>query len=284
MSETMSDHDAYCRERTEEARRDPRSTHEIISEALMETDEDKAWEHVVALHFRATRDVLEAASALCESDCSVERCLGANILGQLGIRERAFPDECHRVLARMLVSETDPEVLDAVCIACGHLKHPAAIPLLIPLKDHPSADVRYAVVFGLLARDDPRAVATLIELSADEDADVRDWATFGLGSQTDQDTPELRAALAARLNDPDPTTRAEAMVGLARRKDGRVLGPLTEALHPDHFRRYDPREDLVLEAAEELADPRLVPALRRLQRHCDEGWLADIIERCRSEA
>jgi HEAT repeat protein len=285
MSETMSDHNAELWKQTQAARRDPRSTHELISQALSLDEEDPLQGEIVALlHFRATREVFEAARALCASPCACERSLGAWILGQLGIPDRAFPGASVKVLARMLPAETDRNVLHAICIALGYLEHPAAVPLLLSLKGHPDSLVRYGVAFGLAGKETPEAIQGLIELSADPSRGVRDWATFGLGSQTDLDTPQLRAALAARLNDPDLTTRGEAMVGLARRKDERVLGPLTEALRPDHFRRYDSCEDLVLEAAEELADPRLVPALRRLQRHCDERRLADVIECCREKA
>ena len=58
----------------------------------------------------------------------------------------------------------------------------------------------------------------------DESDEVRDWATFGLGSLCVdlksgqyQDSPEIRDALYARLN--DPAARDEAIWGLAQRKD-----------------------------------------------------------------
>jgi HEAT repeat protein len=54
-------------------------------------------------------------------------------------------------------------------------------------------------------------------LTQDTAPEVRDWATFALGTQIDLDTSEIRDALAARLNDPDEVTRAEAATGLSRR-------------------------------------------------------------------
>ena len=85
---------------------------------------------------------------------------------------------------------------------------------------------------------------------------MRDWATFGLGSQIDPDTPEIREALARRLNDQDRDTRLEALVSLAKRKDDRVLKPLLAELSSDQ----DVAE-LALTAAEALADPALCQAL-----------------------
>jgi HEAT repeat protein len=93
---------------------------------------------------------------------------------------------------------------------------------------------------------------------------VRDWATFGLGTQIDTDTPEIREALHQRLNDPDADTRAEAMVGLARRKDLSALEPILEGLSGDEV------DDLVIEAAAELGDPRLLPALVELKSKWSE--------------
>src|SRR5205814_7161779 len=126
----------------------------------------------------------------------------------------------------LLETDQDVQVLSAACIALGHLHDPRAVEPLVRLKDHPSEDVRYGVVFGLSGQHDDLAIATLIELSADQDSDVRDWATFELGTILDidgVDTPPLREALPARLSDPDDDTRAEALAGLARRKDERVL-------------------------------------------------------------
>jgi HEAT repeat protein len=64
----------------------------------------------------------------------------------------------------------------------------------------------------------------------DADADVRDWATFGLGVLGDQDSSEIREALSRRLNDEDVDAREEALVGLAKRHDTRIVPNLIDAL------------------------------------------------------
>jgi HEAT repeat protein len=88
-------------------------------------------------------------------------------------------------------------VLESIAVAFSHFRDSKTIPAL----------------HGLRKQD--VAVQTLIELSADESADVRDWATFGLAVQTERDDPDVRAALLARMNDPDDVTREEAIRGLA---------------------------------------------------------------------
>lgn len=241
---------------------DPRSTEELIRLALTEEDDDAAWKPVVILHFRATPEVLAEAQTLCSSAHAKERTLGANIMGQLGIPDRAFPNECFQTLAGMLIDESDPGVLQAIAVAYGHLHDVRAVELLAPLRNHADADVRFGVVQAMSRHDDPLAIQSLIELSRDEDEDVRDWATFGLGSMTEVDTPEIREALLARLDDTHEDAREEALVGLARRKDNRVFEPIFDALTSESV------GILALEAAEELGDPRLAPALMSLK----ESW------------
>lgn len=243
-------------------RNDPRSTEELISLALTVEDEAEAWEAVMVLHFRATREVFEAARRLCKSENVRERQLGADILGQLGVPERAFPDESVTTLLELLRTEQDAQVLSSACVALGHLRDARAIESLINLKNHPSEDVRHGVVLGLSGHRDERAIAALIELSGDFDSHVRDWATFELGSiLEDVDTPELREALYARVEDPDGDTRAEALVGLAKRKDERAIKPLIEWLE----QLGTDAGNMLYEAATELADPRLCIVLLKLK-------------------
>lgn len=207
-------------------RNDPRSTDELIRIALTEQDENAAWDPVIVLHFRGTGEVLKRARELCVSPDPKPRKLGADILGQLGIPERSFPEECLHMLSGMLANESDPKVLEAIAVAFGHLHHIRAIKLLVPLKDHPAADVRLGVVHGISRHKDESAINALIELSRDADHGVRNWATFGLGSMIDTDTAEIREALVARLAESDHEIRGEAFVGLARRKPARVIDSL----------------------------------------------------------
>jgi len=245
----------------EARRRDSRGTHELIAQALTAPDEEAAWEAITVLHWRATREVLDAARALAASACPLERGSGADILGQLGVPERVFADVAIDCLVAMLDREQDEEVLQSIAIALGHQGTRRGIGPLLRLTNHPSAHVRQAVIHGL-AHEDDRAIAALIGLSTDSAVLVRDWATFTLGSQLDADTPALRAALAARLEDPDGVTRGEALVGLARRGDRQVVEPLLRELASG---QNDDARDYAVEAAALIDDPRLAKALQALE-------------------
>jgi HEAT repeat protein len=204
---------------------DDRSPAELTRYALTEQDEHAAWEPVRVLHFRGTAEVLAHAQTLCMSPRANERRLGANILGQLGVPDRTFPEECFLSLAAMLSNEGCPQVLEAIAVAYGHLHDPRAIKLLVPFVTHPDAGVRLGVVHGISRHNDDLAMKALIKLSKDQDHEVRNWATFGLGSMIDIDTAEIREALFARITDSNDDARGEALVGLSRRKDPRARCP-----------------------------------------------------------
>lgn len=240
---------------------DPRSVSELISAALSDphTYEDGGWDAVVALHWRGTEEVLVRAGKLCQSDCAVERRLGADIVGQLGFSDGRFKKQRLNILLKMLRQERDSEVLYSVFIALFHLGEADAVGPAARFRTHPDPSVRYAVVHALCGHEEPLALNSLIELTQDEDSDVRDWATWGLGTQIELDTPALRSALAGRLDDPDEVVRSEALIGLARRQDYRVCAALLKALAADSV------DFGVVEAAELLADPRLKAPLVALR-------------------
>jgi len=254
------------------AKDDTRTNEELLHVALTEEDEDRAWDAIAVLYLRASPDTLEAARQLCASADSHARRVGADILGQLGIseREKLFQEEAVATLLDMLEGEQDPQALHSIAVALGHRHDPRAIRPLARLKNHPDFRVREGVVHGIMAYEDDLAIATLIELSDDPESLVRDWAAFSLGAQIKTDTPDIRAALLARTTDEDVDIRAEAILGLAKRYDERAVEILIPLLRSDIFWDDTTESDyfrtLELEAAEELADPHLLPALEQLRQ------------------
>jgi hypothetical protein len=233
------------------------SVDELFALARSSQDEESYWAVVSELHTRAKDHTFRIADVLCDSLAVGERCLGADVLGQLGAvegqtaAEGPFAAASGRVLLRLLEEDDEPAVLSSAAIGLGHLRDERAIDRLTALASHASPEVRRGVVHGLMGHDDDRAVHTLILLSDDSDPSVRDWATFALGVQIERDTQELREALAARLADDDANTRDEAIRGLALRGDERAVEPALAA---------EPSPAIV-EAIEQLAastgDPRL---------------------------
>jgi HEAT repeat protein len=179
-------------------------------------------------------------------------------------------------LLETIESERHEDALEAIIIALGRTKDFRAIDQLLPFANHGSAVVRLAVAFGLLTVERPDPVEALIELSKDEDPDVRNWATFGLGSLIEIDSQSIRNSLLGRLQEADQEIRGEALVGLALRKDERVLALLLTEL------RSESVGILAVEAAAELANERLCASLRNLQTwwDVDKDLLASALEAC----
>ena len=254
---------------------DGRSVGELLDIALIAHDELR-WQIVGILQRRGTREVFDAACALCCGQQAKERALGADSLAQLGAESRPFARETVPMLVRLL-SDEEASVVYAAAVGLGHNRGSSVVAPLCRLVRHPDKDVRFGVVFGLLSLDDPRAVAAMIALSNDDDPEVRDWATFGLGAQIDVDNTAIRDALLARARDPDLATRADALLGLAKRKDPRAVEPLLEAL------RSGVVGDTDVEAAALLGTPKLYPALLELRAWwgVDVGLLESAIATCR---
>ena len=133
-------------------------------------------------------------------------------------------------LERHAEGEEDPEVLATIASAFGNLGAPYGIETLLRLRRHPDARVREGAADALAGRDDERVFEALVELTRDPEPGIRDWATFALGTLSPQDTPTLRDALAARLDDSDDSTRIEAVHGLALRGDTRALDAMLDLL------------------------------------------------------
>jgi HEAT repeat protein len=242
---------------------DTRTTPELVAAALRgDEDDEHAWEAIRELHRRGGDEEYEAACHLLRSSSSQERGRGADILAQLGTpRPNAeLQARCATAILHALENEREPSVLHSMGVALGHLRDPRAVSALFGHKDHPDADVRFGVVMAMSPHAVPAAVQALVQLSKDEDEDVRNWANFGLGSMLeDVDTPELRDALVARLRDTHAEIRGEALVGLARRKDPRVVEALRRELGGERV------IILAVEAAAALNDASLLPLLVRLR-------------------
>jgi HEAT repeat protein len=218
---------------------------------LGDNDADAPWMAVRALQDIGNREVFDRAAAWCSSQNPLERARGADVLAQLGKTaghpDNTFPEESFSVISKLVVSDSEPLPLSSAIYALGHIGNALAVPLLAQHCSHPNSEVRFAVAFALgNFTDDPVAVQTLLPLTRDVDDDVRDWATFGIGASGKLDSPEIRDALVSRLDDSFEDVRQEAIVGLARVKDQRVLSSLLSALEQPTV------PDILIDASNEM--------------------------------
>lgn len=237
-----------------------------LARAPEEDESESYWRVVTELHRKPCQAVFDRCRAWSSSVAAHERRLAADVLGELGYEERPFPfrNETIPVLT-LLLADPDATVVGSALVAFGHLGAEPAVVEIAALSRHPDSDVRRRVAIALLGIEAPVAIDTLVELSRDEEACVRDWSTFGLGAQLDLDTPRIREALLARAADLDGDTRAEALDGLVRRHDPRVLPFLLRALQSDQV------GSLEVQSARDLGSAELVTSLERLK----EWWDVD---------
>ncbi|WP_327684800.1 ankyrin repeat domain-containing protein [Streptomyces sp. NBC_00467] len=222
-------------------------------------DQDDWVEAVLALWRRGDEETFQAAAAWCASDDPMRQAFAAEVLAQLGpagpephagghtstsagagaaagtagsAPHRPFAARALPLLRELAREARDEELIRAAVLGLGHHGDPAALPEILRHAGHPDAAVRHDValsLFGLVPDGHRQGTETLIALSRDTDDQVRDWATTAL-AHLGGDTAEIREALAARLEDPDPDTAAEAAQGLARRQDPRAVPVLARIL------------------------------------------------------
>jgi HEAT repeat protein len=248
-------------------------------------DDDRNWIFVRELQRRGDAETFAAAERLIRSDDPDERILGADVLGQIGyMHARVEPytgirRQAVSRLRELLVEDEDTEVIQAAVSGLGNLGGRSALHDVVTFAMHPDPELRGTVASAFpgltgwgedlaeLDADDARlAIGTLIALSDDEDGDVRNWALFALARQYEIDTPQLRELFLRHLDDLHDDAREEAMVGLARRRDGRAFDAVRDALDPDAATR------VAIEAAAHLGDERLI---ERLEELAEAGWSDD---------
>ncbi|ACU62604.1 hypothetical protein Cpin_5173 [Chitinophaga pinensis DSM 2588] len=239
-------------------------TNDKLFERLINNQSTRTyWENIKTLCSRPEKAVFKRCATLTRSKVPRERRIGIDVLSQLGGAARPYQAETLALYVRILPEETDLKVLESLLHAIGHNNtgmdnHSAE--KLAALKTHRYAVIRFGVACALKGVDKPAAIDTLITLSADKDTDIRDWATFALGSQISRNNKAIREALWARTNEANEDTRMEAIVGLALRKDLRVM---------DLIRKELQRGDagtLLFEAITELGTKEFLPDLKKLHK------------------
>ena len=145
----------------------------------------------------------------------------------------------------------------------------------------PSASVRQSTAFTLAFVDSPHTPPLLLNLLRDTSLNVINWAAFAI-NLLDYDSVEIRKALFKLLEIPNDDIQKEAIIGLAKRQDRRVMPFIKNTLE------IAIREGLVyddsIEAASLLGDVSLLPLLNTLlgQFEDDDGFIKKAINQLQS--
>ncbi|HEX7153903.1 MAG TPA: HEAT repeat domain-containing protein [Thermoanaerobaculia bacterium] len=250
---------------------------DLFAAALSERDDDSRWSAIEELQRRGSRDIFERAADLCRDGSTRARVTGAEVLAQLGGDTRPFRTDAWPVLQSMLADD-ESVVLAGALQALGQQGDERVVDNATRLAVHPEPNVRWAVASALAEWvHDERAVRLLVTLMRDDDSSVRDAATFAIGALSELDTPAIRSALFARLEDSEPSVAREAQLGLARRHDRRVI--------PAVVRSLEAKENELDEIVDEVTVPEMLPALMEAKQSIGENAaLIRLIDQARARA
>ncbi|PXY47031.1 hypothetical protein [Flavobacterium hydrophilum] len=258
------------------------SNEKLFDRLLNNKSNKNYWKYITELRKRTEKSVFEKSVELTKSNVAKEKILGINILSQFGY-PRLHVKEILKIYFDLLKKETDKDVISAIFYGIGHNNENLTdkqIGIICPYKNHKSVNVRYSLVYAILAIDKTKSIETLIQLSKDKDSDIRDWATFGIGSQIETDNELIRKALWERVNDKYKNIRHEAIAGLAKRKDENIKGVLKNELL-----EIDDSGSLILEIIEEFGDKTFIPLIEeqiksnKVLKKVNEDWLLQTLEK-----
>jgi HEAT repeat protein len=119
----------------------------LLFEAACQFDDDAAWDAIAALHWLGSKEVLDQALTLVNADDPAYRARAADILGQIGIPERSFPDQCFAAVLPLLSDVAQPVAFAAI-FSLQHIDRVRAAPHIIPFASHPDDNIRYAAAFA----------------------------------------------------------------------------------------------------------------------------------------
>ncbi len=226
----------------ERLQRDPRSNAELLalvrrfSKRFYESDHEFPGfgSAVAVLHARGTRDILAAAVAMTRDPAPHRRSLGCLLLGQLDPKGETLPEESGGALLALLRRERVRQVRADALTALGHSHYRNADAEIVRFVHDRDERVRSSLAFALVGSTSEAAIDALLILMDDEASmEARDWATTAIGMTVSIDGPNIREALLRRASDQDEIVRGEALHGLARRHDHRVIPLLIAELERD---------------------------------------------------
>lgn len=264
----------------------------LFTKAMALQTQGKAyWNCIYKLQSLGNRYTFSAAKELCLSGKKNNRLIGINVISQLFTTNNPGKENSYKRLYRReavniikpFINNRDEDILCAAIYGLAHL-HAGNIGRLVgKYSNHKNSEIRFAVAFALGGDQSNTAIHKLIELTRDKAPDIRDWATFGLGNIGEKDNPMIREALFQRVKDRDKDTRYEAMIGLAKRKDLRVIEIIQNEIEAEQPWGY------ILEAIIEYPRKQYLPALKKhwnkasKKERNEKFWyllLHDAIEAC----
>ena len=201
---------------------DPRSTDDLVDQALNSKNYIAAEQAVALLQRRDDERVFDEAIKLTQCDTTEERHLGARILGRLGGPNGRFRSQAAPALINLLEDKSETIISEAVR-SLGNASAETVESTITQLKNHPHGEVRRLVSFVLFGIDDHASPEALVALSTAREGMVRLAATQALtsiltpqpGVEPSAQTP-VGMPLAAQRGKPQGFDESEEFEGYGR--------------------------------------------------------------------
>jgi HEAT repeat protein len=217
------------------------------------------WDTIRILRCRPSTELFNKCKEFTKSDDPKIRKIGIDILAQLGLATRPFQRQTLKLYFELLKVEKDPEVLMYLLFSIGHNNDKLTkeqIEIICSFSNYENKMVKEGLVSALGFIDNLEVIEVLINLSNDKSNYIRNWATFYIG-QGARNNKNIREALWQRVNDKHQETKLEAISGLAKRKDKRVVEVIKRELLEGEY------GTLLFEAIVETGDKQFLPLLQQ---------------------
>ena len=244
----------------------------LIMRAINNKTEHARWENIHELRLRASEALFKQCLKWIKSTDKKEKILAIDILAQLGSPKRPYLTETIEIYFKILEIETNEEILRSVLFAIGHNNQNLTqqqIEKLCSLYQKDHSFINESLIFALGFIDTSKSIDILIKLSGDSKGYNRDWATFYLG-ESKVNTKKLRQALWNRIHDKHKKTRLEAIMGLAKRKDFRVIEIIKNELHNIEYSIG------IFQAILDLKDPKFLPLLEKNLEQVSSEYITNV--------
>lgn len=250
----------------------------LITRVIHNITNHAYWENIHELRMRPSDLLFNRCLQLISSQNEKEKRVGIDILAQLGSPNRPYLSQTLEIYFNLLNSETDELILSQILFGIGHNNENLTakqIEKICAIYQIGSSLVYEGLIFALGFIDTSKTIDILIQLSTDQKAHNRDWATFFL-AESKRNNKKIRQALWNRIDDKNKNVRLESIMGLAKRKDSRVLEVIKTQIHDIDYPIG------IFQAILDLKDPQFLPLLEKNLEQVALGevhymaWLEDL--------
>ncbi|WP_434779571.1 hypothetical protein [Neisseria sp. Ec49-e6-T10] len=250
---------------------------------LKNEKQNKRYAAARELQLRGGKEIIRLAIQLTQDISYKQRAIGAFILGQISLSTDQESDIV-KLLCDLSVQDKSAIVRADAVSALGHrcsknnIHSDIVINSLALTTFDSSVNVRQSTAFALSYLNSESVSPLLLTLLQDENLNVINWAAFAINT-LDYDSLEIRDIFFKLLESSNHEIKKEAIIGLAKRRDQRVLPFIKNELKIAI--KVGLVYDDTIEAVGLLGDISLLPEMNKILKQFadDDGFIKKTIDR-----